>query len=114
MSGLAVRGLKTPLLPVRALKPPLLLDDTGALFKFCRFMEVEENVLFKIRSLKALVLMSRKQQYSEAAGPGKSSRSTSGFVIFLLDLFWCLLFVGWGGGDRIKYLKRNSSGCKMT
>lgn len=38
-------------------------------------MEVEENVLFKIRSLKAWVLMSRKQQYSRAAGPGKSSRN---------------------------------------
>lgn len=84
MSGLAVRGLKTPLLPVRALKPPLLLDDTGALFKFCRFMEVEENVLFKIRSLKALVLVSRKQQHSEAAGPGKSSRPQPAAPVVLL------------------------------
>lgn len=62
MSGLAVRGLKTPLLPVRFLKPALLLSDTGALFRFCRFMEVEENVLFNIRRMKALVLMSRKKQ----------------------------------------------------
>lgn len=53
MSGLAVRGLKTPLLPARFLKPSLLLDDTGALFKVCRFMEVEGNVLFRIRRMKA-------------------------------------------------------------
>lgn len=58
MSGLAVRGSKTPRLPVRVLKPALLLDDTGALFKFCRFIEVEGNVLFEIRGLKAFVLMS--------------------------------------------------------
>lgn len=62
MSGLAVRGLKTPLLPVRFLKPPLLLSDTGAPFRFCRFMEVEGNVLFNIRRMKALVLTSRKKQ----------------------------------------------------
>lgn len=58
MSGLAVRGSKTPRLPVRVLKPALLLDDTGALFKFRRFIEVEGNVLFEIRGLKAFVLMS--------------------------------------------------------
>lgn len=56
MSGLAVRGLKTPLLPVRFLKPPLLLGDTGALFRFFGFMEVEGNVLFKIRRMKSLSL----------------------------------------------------------
>lgn len=62
MSGLAVRGLKTPLLPVRFLKPPLLLSDTGALFRFCRFMEVEGNGLFSIRRMKALVLAARKMR----------------------------------------------------
>lgn len=44
------------------LTPSLLLDDTGALFKFCRFMEVEGNVLFKIRRMKALVSMSKRKQ----------------------------------------------------
>lgn len=55
--------MKTPLLPVRFLKPSLLLDDIGALFKFCRFMEVEGDVLFTIRRVKAAVSVSREKQW---------------------------------------------------
>lgn len=115
MSGLAVRGWKTPLLPGRV-RPPLLLDDTGALFKFCRFMEVEGNVLCKIRGLKALVLVSRKQQWEGGKGQVNvpATCSTRGLAIFLIDLAWCLLSQGGGGRDRIKDLKRSSSGCNMT
>ena len=73
MSGLAVRGSKTPLLPVRFLKLALLLDDTRALFKFCRFMEVEGNVLFRIRRMKALVSFCQERGSSKAVRPGKPS-----------------------------------------
>lgn len=73
MSGLAVRGSKTPLLPVRFLKPALLLDDTGSLFRFCRFMEVEGNVLFRIRRMKALVSSCQERGSSKAVRPGKPS-----------------------------------------
>lgn len=62
--------------------PVLLLHDTGALFKVCRFMEVEGDVLFQIGRIKAEVYTSgtsKEGRPGELLVPASSSAAATGF-----------------------------------
>lgn len=64
--------------------PALLLHDTGALFKVCRFMEVEGDVLFQIGRMKAGVCMSGKSPSKEGRPGELPAAAAPGALMFPL------------------------------